>query len=73
MTKVESFILIFDIPRKSQTLKRQVNRKLHQIKAKMLQHSVWKSRNLADLVKIASKIKKEGGEVTILKEDVIFY
>lgn len=73
MPTVEKFILIFDIPKKSQTLKRNVNRKLHSINAEKIQHSVWKSDNLSNLVKIASEIKNNGGNVKVLKEDLIFY
>lgn len=69
--KRKDFILMFDIPRKNGTLKRSINRKLHRINAKMIQKSVWKSNNLNDLVQIASTIKQEGGQATILKEDVV--
>jgi len=73
MVKNENFILIFDISRKDGTLKRKINRKLHRIKAEKIQHSVWKSESLTDLVKVASEIKNNGGNVRVLKEDLIFY
>jgi len=67
----KNFILLFDIPRGSSNLQRKVNRKLHKANAEKIQHSVWKSKNLSDLMKIAQTIKQEGGRATILKEDIV--
>lgn len=66
------FILIFDIPRDSQALKRQVHRLLTRIGAKQIQFSVWKHDSLQELIDIASLIKKSGGDARILKEQFVF-
>lgn len=68
---MKSFILLFDIPRENGNLKRWVNRKLNKDNAKMIQKSVWKSKNLNNLMQIASIIKQKGGQSIILKEEVI--
>lgn len=66
------FILIFDVPRESQALKRQVHRLLVRISAKQIQFSVWKSKELQELIDIASFIKKSGGDARILEERFVF-
>lgn len=57
---MKKFILIFDIPRSMNTLKSRVNRRLHDMEAEMLQHSVWRSSDLSSLSEIAVKIKEQG-------------
>lgn len=66
------FILIFDVPRQSQSLKRQVHRLLIKADAKQIQFSVWKHKNLQSLTDIASFIKKSGGDARILEERFVF-
>lgn len=65
-------ILIFDISRENRILELKVNRQLHKIQARMIQHSVWKSKNLQGLMSIAMKIKKSGGSARILEERFVF-
>lgn len=69
--KKKNFLIMFDIPEVKGNLKRRVNRKLHKINAEIIQQSVWKSKDLNNLMQIASTIKHEGGQVTILKEEII--
>ena len=66
------FILIFDVPREEQALKRQVHRLLVRADAKQIQFSVWKSKDLQNLIDIASFIKKSGGDARILEERFVF-
>jgi len=42
------------------------------MKAKMIQHSIWQSSNLKLLKDIASLIKKEGGNASILEEKIVY-
>jgi hypothetical protein len=67
-----SFILIFDIPKEMRTLELKVNRFLHSINARMLQHSVWKSTDLNQLMDVAMLIKSHKGKASILEEKLIF-
>lgn len=64
--------MIFDVPLENRALARKIQRDLNKIDARMLQQSVWESRNLQDLINIASLIKKSGGDVKILEEKFIF-
>lgn len=66
------FILIFDIPRELNTLKVQVWRELQRSSCEMIQFSIWKSRNLKQLIDIASWIKRSGGKSSILEERFLF-
>lgn len=69
---IKYYILIFDIKRENTNLRKVVNRKLRDIGAEKIQHSVWKSESLKELLKIASMIKQKGSQVTILKEYKIY-
>lgn len=69
---MQEFILIFDVPRELHKVELKVNRDLHKLKAKMVQHSVWKHSDLSKLIEIATFIKKSGGSATILEEKLIF-
>ena len=69
--KRKFFIIIFDVPLGKRTLARKIQRKLNKINAEVMQQSVWKSKDLSGLLEIASVIKQEGGQATILKEDVV--
>jgi len=69
--KRKFFIIIFDVPLGKRTLARKIQRKLNKINAEVMQQSVWKSKDLPRLLEIASLIKQEGGQATILKEDVV--
>ena len=66
------FILIFDLPREQAIDKVRINRALRKIKAKMIQFSVWESKNLQDLIYVATLVKKSGGEAKILEERFVF-
>lgn len=66
------FIIIFDIPLEKRSLARKIQRRLNKTQTIKIQQSVWKSKNLNNLLEIASMIKQEGGKATILKEDVVF-
>lgn len=50
----------------------RVLRALYSLDAKKLQHSVWKSDDLNELINIAVLIKKSGGSATILEERLLF-
>jgi len=69
---MKDVIFIFDIPKKENTVKVRVWRDLIKINAKKIQHSVWKSDDLKNLIEIANFIKKSGGHAMILEEKLIF-
>jgi len=63
----ENFIIIFDIPRKMNTLRNRVHRKLVKFDVKKVQDSAWSSQNIALLSEIATEIKKEGASAQVFK------
>ena len=65
-------VLIFDIPREMNTIEKRINRELHNIGAEMMQHSVWRLKEVSELMKIAIEIKKSGGRALILEERFLF-
>ncbi len=67
-----SFLMVWDLPRESASERKRVNRLLHFSGAKMLQHSLWKHRDLKKLTGIAIYIKNNGGRARILEERFIF-
>ena len=69
---MKEFVLIFDVPKKLHKVELKINRDLHKIKAKMIQHSVWKHSDLSKLIEIATFIKKSGGSASILEEKLVF-
>ena len=69
---MKEFILTYDIPRELTRIRKKVHRHLITIDAKKLQHSIWKSEKLRDLIDIATFIKKSGGSATILEEKLVF-
>lgn len=69
---MKEFILSFDIPRNLSTERRRINRELNKIGAEIIHDSLWKSKNLTELIKIATMIKKFGGKARILEEKLIF-
>ena len=70
---MKEFVLIFDLPKKSHSNYVKVWRDLNKIiNIKKLQHSVWKSENLNELIDVANFIKKSGGHAMILEEKLIF-
>ena len=70
--KMAEFILVFDVPRELDVERKRINLELKRINAEMIQFSVWRSKNLKELISIASFIKKIGGKAFILKEIFIF-
>lgn len=70
--QMKDMILLFDIPREERRIELKIWRELKRLDAKMIQHSVWKSDKLQDLIDIATFIKKSGGSATILEEKLIF-
>lgn len=70
--KTDDFILLFDMPLEKKSEARQIQRDLNRLGAKMLQQSVWKSKKLGELIKIATFIKNSGGQASILEEKLIF-
>jgi CRISPR/Cas system-associated endoribonuclease Cas2 len=68
----ERFLLIFDIPEEKTSLKRRINRALHKSNAEFVQQSVWRSKDLESLRKVAEKIRSEGARASILKEEIVF-
>lgn len=66
------FVLIFDIPTKLGSVKRQTDRLLVRSGAKQIQRSVWKSKELSDFIGVASFVKKSGGAARILEERFVF-
>ncbi len=71
--KRKNFLIMFDVPLGKKSLARKIQRRLNKVNAKMIQQSVWKSDNLNDLAQIAQIIKQEGGQVTILKEEIVMH
>ena len=70
--QMKDVILLFDIPREERRIELKIWRELKRLDAKMVQHSVWKSDKLQDLIDIATFIKKSGGQATILEEKLVF-
>jgi len=66
------YLIIFQLPKNSQSLKLRVNRMLTRIKARMLQRSVWLHENAQKLVEIASFIKSRGGKAIVLEKNVVY-
>jgi hypothetical protein len=66
------FLLTFDIPKESNTLRVRIFRNLIKLNAKLIHHSLWKSENLKELMSIANEIKRNGGTARILEEKFIF-
>lgn len=64
--------MVFDIPRDRGSVQRQVSRLLARADAKQIQFSVWRSKDLQELIDIASFIKKSGGDAKILEERFVF-
>ncbi len=69
---MREFILTFDIPRDLVSVRKKTNRDLQKLGAKKIQHSLWKSNNLKSLIDIATFIKKNNGNASILEEKLIF-
>ncbi len=69
---MKEFVLMFDIPREEHKVEVKVWRDLNKLGAKMVQHSVWKSGKLQDLIELATLIKKSGGQAAILEEKLVF-
>jgi len=65
------YIIIYDIPREKKVLQVRINRLLHRIKAKKIQHSVWESEDLESLRLISEKVKEANGKAIILKKEVV--
>lgn len=70
--KIQMAILIFYLPRENASEKVRFNRELHEINARMIQHSAWSSENIQELIRIASEIKKLDGRARILEERFVF-
>lgn len=66
------FILIFDVPLEDRALARKIQRDLGKVGAKMVQQSVWKSKDLHELISMATLVKKAGGDAKILEERFVF-
>ena len=66
------FVLMFDIPLKEKNLKLKVNRTLRKENFKMIQKSVWSSKDLDKIIKLATWIKLVGGKARIMEEKLIF-
>ncbi len=65
-------VLMFDVPRNLNTVEKKINRRLHKMRAKMMQHSVWKHHSIKDLIDVAMEIKNSGGKAVILEERLVF-
>ena len=65
---MKRFLIAFDLPRELASEKVKVNRELHKISAKRVQHSLWSSDSLSDLTEIGILIRKLGGNSQILEE-----
>jgi len=66
------FLLVFDIPKSRESLKRKINRMLHEANATLIQKSVWKSEKIETLKRIAEELRKEGARATVLEEKILF-
>ena len=69
---MKNALLVFDLPRELHVQRKKINRELHSMGAKMIQHSVWSSEDFYALIEVASFIKKVGGKASILEEKIIF-
>ncbi len=69
---MKEFVLLFDIPREEHKVEVKAWRDLHRMGARMIQHSVWKSDKLQNLIDVAIFIKKSGGMARILEERFVF-
>lgn len=66
------FVLVFDIPEREAVEKVRINRELHRANAEMIQNSVWKHKNLKELMRLAIRIRGIGGRASILEEKFVF-
>lgn len=64
---MKEFAIIFDIPTGMNVFKVKTNRALKSIGATMVQRSVWKSKNLRDLLELALWIKQHGGKAEVVE------
>lgn len=65
----KTFILIFDIPRKLNTLRNRIHRRLVKFNVEKIQDSVWASGDVNLLLNIAKEIKKDGASAQVLKTE----
>jgi len=66
------FVIVFDIPRGSNTLRTRVRRTFEKFGVKKIQESVWSSENPALLVDVAEKIKMSRGRAKVFKAESVF-
>lgn len=71
MGESKKFIFVYDLPSDKKSLRVKINRALHKIGAKRLQHSIWESDDLEALKEIVKTVKYAGGYANVLEKKVI--
>ena len=68
---MEDYIFLYDLPREKRSLRVKINRMLHAIKSKKIQHSVWQSTSLTDFKKIKKLIERNSGQAIIMEKRLV--
>lgn len=71
MATSREYIIIYDLPREEKSLLVKINRMLHRINAKKLQHSIWQSDDLEALKDMVRIIRGAGGQANIIEKRII--
>lgn len=69
---MSEYAIIFDIPKELATLRVRVNRAFKLIGVKKFQNSVWISKELDSLKRIAETIRKHGGRAVVIEWKKVF-
>lgn len=67
----KEYIIIYDLPSDKASMLVKVNRMLHKMGAKKIQHSVWQSDDLEALKEIVYAIKRSDGQARILEKRIV--
>jgi CRISPR/Cas system-associated endoribonuclease Cas2 len=67
----KKFMLVFDIPRKLNTLRNRVHRRLVKFNVEKVQDSVWASNDVNLLLDTAKEIKKEGASAQVFRTEKV--
>ena len=64
-------MLVYDLCRSDGRIRVWINRRLHEIGALKLQHSVWELKNPEHLRPLVKRIKAAGGKAMVLEKRVV--
>ena len=71
MIESKKYLFVYDLPLDKSSLRVKVNRALHKINAKKLQHSIWQSDDVEALKEIVDMVKRGGGQANVLEKKII--